>query len=1256
MAPESHWRTLLDALPDPACVLASDGVILTVNTAWVDFARENGGDPAAIGPGADYLAACDTEQRALEDHDPAMMSVAAIVGTLGDVLAGRLTQTVCEYPCHAPRIRRWFLMRARGFVAEGERRVLVTHTDITLSRRSWEDRREHLELFEALDHQPGIALWEMSVRTGRVSHSAGLLHLLGHPEDGRRTETPAWHHLVARVERRRLIDWVGRARQGVIAEHTFADEVRLRHYAGRPLWVLAVARVVAWSQEGRPTRLAGMVIDVSSRKRLEHLLARERRVYERLSLIASNTDNLVIFTDRAGRTTWVNEGFSRATGFTLQEIRGRKPGELLQGPGTDPATIGLIRAAVAQGEPITVKLLNYTRDRRPYEVQAEIKPIDGADGTVTGFMAVQTDITEQSERARELQRLYAQLHALTELVPGGLYQYRISPDGDHVMDYCSDQFRELHGLGEDADADADVLRQLQRRIPADDYATLIRQVEGVVGTSEALAYDYRILLPDGGERHISGVSRSVVHVDGSTVFHGFVRDVTERRVMERRLRESHQRFADIARLTHEVLWETDVDARLSFVSDNVEEILGYRPADLVGETFLVLCDPEARARIQENMRGVRGRRQEFRDYHLPALDAAGHRRWLEFSGTPLIGADGALAGYRGSFSDVTSRVETARKLRRSEERFERAVRGSTDGLWDYAFASRTIWVSARMDELLGRRPEQALAGHRPLLSLLRRLHPGHHAMVRAAWRAHHDSGHPFDVVVQLRVGDFDWRWFRIRGELSRQETGDVVRMSGSLSDVHEWQQARERLEWQVLHDPLTGLSNRELFMDRVGQLIYRQREESALRAAVFAMDFDRFKQVNDVHGHAVGDELLRRIGQRLREQTSGGDIACRFGGDEFAVLLPGVGNAEEARVRAERLHAALGQPYALQGGLEIVCSASIGVLYLEAARYDSADAVLRDADAAMYQAKASGGRVQFFDSRLRERMARMAHLEQGLRQCVANRELMLRYQPVISLETGQISLLEALVRWQRPGETELVRPDEFIPLAEETGLIVGIGRWIAEQACSDLVAMRAQEPAMSALRMAINVSRRELVEPDYVPWLQAMVKTHGLQPQDLMLEITETAFVDARYDITDTAKQLRDAGFLLALDDFGTGQSSLNSLQELPISVVKIDKKFIRELTSRQSFMAIVHAIVTLGHYLELQVIAEGVESETEVAALQGMDCAMGQGFFFSRPVVWEDIIGLARSRQVRAVPDAQGCLANWPRERALTAGGYAHG
>jgi diguanylate cyclase (GGDEF)-like protein len=571
-------------------------------------------------------------------------------------------------------------------------------------------------------------------------------------------------------------------------------------------------------------------------------------------------------------------------------------------------------------------------------------------------------------------------------------------------------------------------------------------------------------------------------------------------------------------------------------------------------------------------------------------------------------------------------LDEAARLRGSEARLERAVRGCADGLWEHDLVSGRLWTSARVGELLG---EDAAAGgaNRSLHHYLRRVHPAHRQQVRQALQAQQQGGPVLDVVIQLRVGELAYRWFRVRGERSGWAGDTAARVSGSLTDVHEWQCALQRLEWQILHDPLTSLSNRALFMDRVARLL--AQDQGHTHAAVFAMDFDRFKQVNDVYGHGVGDELLRAIGDRLREETSGAELACRFGGDEFAVLLPAVESPQRARLRAERLHAALSRPYRLHNGLELLIAASIGVLYIDSNEYGTAEAVLRDADAAMYQAKASGGRVQFFDGCLRERMIRTAALEHDLRHCVANDELTLLYQPIVSLDTGKIECVEALVRWQRPGTQELIAAGEFIPLAEETGLIVSLGRWVVAQACAELRTIRAMQPPGTAIQMAINVSRRELVEPDYVETLLQTVRRHGLQPGDLMLEITETAFVDSRYDIAAIAETLRAAGFVLALDDFGTGQSSLNSLQELPIAVVKIDKKFVRELSSRQSVIAIVHAIVTLGHHLGLRVIAEGVESESEVGALQGMECAMGQGYFFSRPVTLEALLQLQRKQSV---------------------------
>lgn len=558
------------------------------------------------------------------------------------------------------------------------------------------------------------------------------------------------------------------------------------------------------------------------------------------------------------------------------------------------------------------------------------------------------------------------------------------------------------------------------------------------------------------------------------------------------------------------------------------------------------------------------------------------------------------------------------------ERLQRAVRGSAEGFWECRLADGNVWLSARARELLGCGLPMPTVG---LRLLLRRLDsPGREALARA-WRGHRDRGLIFEVMLHVEVAEGRRYWFRLRGDHSRPAGSGSGYLSGSCANVDAWQRVRERLEWQADHDPLTGLSNRRRFLERVDVVLRAQRDARQVRAAVLAMDFDRFKQVNDLHGHAVGDELLQRIAERLRLEIADAGLVCRFGGDEFAVLLANVEGVGHVSLHAERLYRRLEAPYRLSGGQEIVCSASIGVLYLAAADYDDPAEVLRDADTAMYQAKAAGGRAQFFDVEVRERIARVARLEQALGRALELDELALHYQPVICLDTGRVRAVETLVRWHRAGDMRPVPADEFIPLAEDTGMIVRIGRWIAERALADLHPLReaAGPVAAAGMRLAINVSRRELMERDYSEWLVDAVARHGLTPGDVILEITETAFVNDRFDISGTAEALAEAGFALALDDFGTGQSSLNSLQELPISIVKIDKKFVRALTHRPDLVAVIHAIVQLGHCLSLEIVAEGVESAGEVSSLQGMECTMGQGYYFARPLPLQGLQALLR-------------------------------
>ena len=461
--------------------------------------------------------------------------------------------------------------------------------------------------------------------------------------------------------------------------------------------------------------------------------------------------------------------------------------------------------------------------------------------------------------------------------------------------------------------------------------------------------------------------------------------------------------------------------------------------------------------------------------------------------------------------------------------------------------------------------------------------------------------------------------------MERDASGTPHRLAGVLSDVTELKMAQAELEWHALHDSLTSLANRQQFLDRLNTIQRRVRRNDRGVCAILSMDFDRFKLVNDVYGHAAGDELLCSIGRRLQAAVRTSDLVARFGGDEFLVLLVDAESASRVQQIARRLCSTLATPHPLTCGAEVTSTASIGVIVLEPSDDRPAELLLREADAAMYQAKAeSKGSYRFFDRELRLRMNRKALLEADLRKADYDAHFHLVYQPVVNLHTGAIVGFEALLRWRRGG-LEPVSPGDFIPIAEDTGLIVAIGRWVIKRACADLRAWRAAAPEAAAIGVCINVSRREVVELDYCDAVTQIVQSSGLQPRDVDLELTETALVGERSNLLPIAKRLRIAGFRLCMDDFGKGQSSLNSLMNLPIDTLKIDKEFIHNMTTNRSSIAVVHAIITLALRLDMTVVAEGIESAAELATLQAMDCEFGQGYLFAAPMAEAQALELLR-------------------------------
>jgi diguanylate cyclase (GGDEF)-like protein len=432
-------------------------------------------------------------------------------------------------------------------------------------------------------------------------------------------------------------------------------------------------------------------------------------------------------------------------------------------------------------------------------------------------------------------------------------------------------------------------------------------------------------------------------------------------------------------------------------------------------------------------------------------------------------------------------------------------------------------------------------------------------------------------------------------------------------EVAERKQIEEQLLHNAFHDGLTGLANRALFMDHLQLALGRARRHETYQFAVLFLDLDRFKVINDSLGHMAGDRLLVEIARRLERVMRPGDTVSRFGGDEFAVLLDDLGEADEAASVAGRLQRELAAPCDIDGQ-EAFTTVSIGIA-LSLTGYQRPEELLRDADTAMYRAKQLGkARHEVFDQVMHARAMDLLSLERDLRRALERGELFLQYQPIVSLGGGELRGFEALVRWQHP-ERGLIPPAKFIPIAEETGLIIPIGKWVLAEACRQMSLWQRLTPAGRPLPINVNLSCKQFMQPDLLEQVREVLRETGLDARSLKLEITESVVMDNIETATRTLEQLRALGVELGIDDFGTGYSSLSYLQRFPVGTLKIDRSFISRITESDGTAEIVRTIMKLAQTLGMEVVAEGVETERQRAQLKALECEFGQGYYFSRPM-----------------------------------------
>jgi diguanylate cyclase (GGDEF)-like protein/PAS domain S-box-containing protein len=679
-------------------------------------------------------------------------------------------------------------------------------------------------------------------------------------------------------------------------------------------------------------------------------------------------------------------------------------------------------------------------------------------------------------------------------------------------------------------------------------------------------------------------------------------DISARRAAQVALELSQQRLADAQRLAQIGSFEFDVVEHVSTWSDEFYRLLGIdttlQPSI---ELFYSMVHPDDLSEWARRWDEAIENGSPF-DIEFRVVRADGCVRRVRCRGAPQKALNGAVLRVAGTMMDDTDRAEADRVRRAAETQFEIGFEQAAIGSLISGLDGIVTRVNPAVCRMLGR-DEEALIGRR--WSQFK--HPDEPPIAKL-WQARLDAGHDtYQTERRFLRPDGSVVWVLMHVALVRDETGEPQYLFTQFQDITDGKKMEVELAHQALHDSLTGLPNRALLTDRLVHSLAGARRRGT-QVGVMFLDIDDFKVVNDSLGHSSGDELLRQTSRRIAAAIRPSDTVARFGGDEFVIVADDVSSVETVQI-AERVLEALSQP-CLIGTREMSVTASLGIAIADATA--TPESLLRDSDVAMYRAKERGrGRLELFDDVLRSKAERRMATESALHRALERQEFTVHYQPIVDLCTGEMVSAEALLRWKHP-ERGLISPDEFIPLAEQSGLIVQIGAWVLEEACRQLCTWQEARPSMT---LAVNLSVRQILAPDVSGLVEDVLRRTGARPSSLCLELTESVFMEDIDYFEATVASLKALGVQLAIDDFGTGYSSLSYLKRFPVDAVKIDRSFVVGLGADPHDSALVAAIVAMAAALSLDVTAEGVETRTQLDMLSRLGCRRAQGFFLSRPM-----------------------------------------
>ncbi|MGE4506026.1 MAG: PAS domain S-box protein [Desulfovibrionaceae bacterium] len=957
--------------------------------------------------------------------------------------------------------------------------------------------------------------------------------------------------------------------------------------------------------------------DVTSERTTQTAL---RRNEERYRELYNRTPAMLHSIDHEGRLVAISDYWLQTMGYERSEVLNRPLTDFLTDRSREYALTTSLPAFFRDGECSDVSYSMARKDGSVIDILLSAISERNAEGVVIRSLAVARDVTRERRAEQALLDSERRLSLVVEGGNLGLWDWDVQ-SGEVVL---NERWAEILGYRlNEIDHDFDTL--FENVHPAMRPRVLQAFEDVLDGRSEFFQSEFQMLTKTGEARWVAVRGRVTEREkDGEPArVSGTMHDIHLRKEAEAALAESEQRLLNVALTSGDLIWEIDAQSSIKYMSDSVQEVLGYSVAELLGKNPAEIMNEEDQTPSRARLLQALEQGTPLRDIELWVYAKSGRQVALLVNGVPLREEESEeTRGFFGVAKDITRRKNTEYQLKLFHRVFESAMEGIviTDSRGTIMEANQ-----AALD-ITGYTREEVLGGN-PRLFKSERHDADFYARM---WKSIAEKGNwEGEIWNRRKSGEVFPEWLSIS---SIETDGESSHYVSVFHDISEMKHQESRIRHQAFHDALTGLPNRALLLDRI-TLSTSRANRSGKKLAVLFVDLDNFKNINDSQGHRVGDQLLVAVARRLLSLVRSEDTVSRIGGDEFLLLHDNIDSHADTLALADRILESLKNPFDVEG-MELFITPSIGIsLYPD----DSADpeTLIKYADLAMYRAKDGGkNRFHMYTAELNRLVQRRHTLENDLRRALREGSLRLVYQPKLDLHSGRVVGCEALVRWLR--EDEHVSPAEFIPLAEETGLISALGELVLDTACKDTRTVERAFPGL-ALNTAVNLSAKQFQQPDLVENIITALAAHGLRAGSVSLEITETALAGDIDSLVRKLSRLTDLGLSVAVDDFGTGYSSLSYIKRFPLSTLKIDRSFVIGLGESHEDENIVRAIIQLAHNLEMTVVAEGVETVEQLAFLKRHGCGMIQGYLYSRPLALEQYIEFLRDPPTLELPEGDG-------------------